>query len=97
MTMTQVLAVDISAGIAEFQGNEVNVGVAVIIHSETKAIVWQSQVAVPLMFEDWLERCVGQLSAIREDIERWWPEVAVYTNWWMIEPGDEHYPYGLSA
>jgi len=91
--------VDLSLGMADtvIAGEEMTVQVAVpvIIHKETGRIVWQSSSVVPFSVEDWLARSAAYLSTLRVHMERWWPEVAVYVDWWLIEPGNEHYPEGL--
>lgn len=90
------LEVDIAKGVAEFQGNLVEVAVAVLLHIESRAIVWESRVAVPFIIEDWLERCVAHLSTLRVDMETYWPEVAVHVDWWLEDPSEER-PMGLRA
>jgi len=90
------LEVDLAKGVAEYQGNEVEVAIAVILHRESRAIVWQSSVAVPFIIEDWLERCVAHLTTLRVDMEEYWPEVAVHVDWWLEDPSPER-PEGLRA
>ena len=96
-TMIQsVLEVDLAEGVATFQGNDVSVAVPVLIHKESRAIVWLAPVVVPFIVEDWLERAVAQLTTLRVEMERYWPEVAVYVDWWLEDPS-EKLPMGLRA
>jgi len=90
------LEVDLAAGVAEFQGGEVEVAVPVILHKESREVVWQAQVVVPFILEDWLDRAVAQLTTLRIDMEEYWPEVAVHVDWWLEDPSDER-PMGLRA
>lgn len=92
------LAADIAKGVAEFQGHEVDVAIAVLIHQESGQVVWQHNIAVPFIVEDWLERVVAHLSTLKHQMEVYWPEVAVHVDWWLKEPGDDpDWPHGLSA
>lgn len=94
----EYLDIDIAHGRATFKGEEVDVAVPVLVTMEERKVVWQSDVAVPLVLEDWLVRIMGQFSALKADMQEHWPEVAVHVNWWMKEPGeDPEYPHGLQA
>lgn len=96
--VTQTLTVDIAAGVAEWEGMDVDVGLACLIHIGSGTMVWQHSVAVPLSLPDWLERCVAHLSTLRHHMSIHWPEVEAYVDWWMLEPGvDERYPHGLQV
>ncbi len=92
------MQIDIAQGVAEFDGTQMGVAIAVITHMDTGRIIWQSEVAVPFQVEDWLERCMTHLRTLHSHMDRFWPEVAVELDWWMYEPGDnEDYPHGLWA
>ena len=100
--MTEHLDVDVAHAIADFQGNEVDCAVPVLVTMDSRQIVWQSSVAVPLVLDDWMERVMTQFRTLRAHMERPeagdWQAVAAHTNWWMHDPGDHpDYPHGLHA
>lgn len=98
MTHVDLLTVDIALGYAEFEPwEEVECAVPVLAHVSTGQIVWQSVWPIPFTAEDWVERCMGQLSAIRHHMRVAWPEVEVMTDWWLREPDDEGHTFGLEC
>lgn len=98
--VTEYLDVDVAHALAEFQGQWVDVGVAVLVTMEDRKVVWESPIGVPLILEDWLERCCAHLATLRAQMKEAgdWQLVEAQTNWWMREPGDdERWPYGLEC
>ncbi len=96
--ITEVLTVDVAAGVATYEGQQVDVAIAILTHIESGATVWESGIAVPFVVDDWLARVLAHMSTVKVYMEAYWPETAAYTCWWLVEPGvDENNPHGIMA